>query len=373
MHVYYLPLEPYQERYTLQLKDWTESAFKRNNVQWTTIEPFDTDAGEGSLIRNIGPLDYWRRCKWSLKQIDALITILQTADVKETDCIYFQDMFHPGIEALFYIFAQRPVKPKIFVQNCAQSMDIYDFVYPMIDWMRDYEKMCDGFVTGTFVASTIHEELMRVSEFKGPIHVTGLPFDREEVVNRLRSYGIEPKAWGEKSNKVVFTSRFDAEKQPHWFMDIVLECKSSSDPILSNLEFCILSGGTFRSSDESAVERARAYHEQGILTIKEKLSKEEYYRELNDAKVQINTALQDFVSNTLNEASAFKTKSLLPAFRSFPESCNNSRHMMYLPWSKHDCISKLREQINSPYHPDFNYPSEYNSKTLDRVIEVMRG
>jgi hypothetical protein len=371
MKVYYLPLEPYQERYTLQLKDWTEKAFKNNNIEFETIEPFGL--GDNAIIQNTGPLDYWRRTRWALLQTEMLINKLSKIETSHEDVIYAQDMFHPGIEALFYIYSQQPVskRPRIYLQNCAQSMDIYDFTFPMIGWMRDFEKMCDGFITGHFVASTIHKELMQISEFQGRIHVTGLPFDKEECIERLNNYGHEVCAWEDKENRVIFSSRFDDEKQPHFFMDLVE--RWHSDPSNPKVEFAILQGGIFNSTDQSAVDRARNLESQGLLVIHEKLEKEQYYKLLNESKIQINTALQDFVSNTLNEASAFGTKSLLPAFRSFPEAVDNNPACMYLPWSMEDCMRKLKEQLVSPQYEGINYPAAYNSMTLQRVCNVFKA
>jgi len=372
MTIYYLPLEPYQERYTLQLKDWTLRAFTRNSIlpeDVKTIEPFGF--GDNAIIENTGPLDYWRRTRWSLLQVEQTLALMSKTETSSDDAIYFQDMFHPGIEALAYIFSQKPVsaRPKIFVQNCAQSVDIYDFTYPMMHWMRPYELMVDNLVSGVFVASEIHAELMRVSGFRAPIYITGLPFDKEEVIERLTNYGQKVIPWHEKKNQVVFSSRFDKEKQPHFFLDLVVEAKSQT--AFADTKFILLQGGIFNSTEPYAVERAREMESRGLLEIHERLSKEDYYKILNESKVQINTALQDFVSNTLNEASAFCVKSLLPCFRSFPEAINSNPKYLYTPWNKSDFLSKLNSLLTTAYDNDILFPANFNHKTLDKVVSLM--
>ena len=48
---------------------------------------------------------------------------------------------------------------------------------------------------------------------------TGLSFGKEEVVSRVAKIN----SWEERDNRVVFAARFDQEKQPDFFMDIVQE------------------------------------------------------------------------------------------------------------------------------------------------------
>jgi hypothetical protein len=86
--IYYLPLEPYQERYTMQLKDWTEAAFKRKEVEFTTVVP--KIEWSPVNISTKGPLDYWRRTRFALEQMSALIELIRNKSLSCNDSIYFQ-------------------------------------------------------------------------------------------------------------------------------------------------------------------------------------------------------------------------------------------------------------------------------------------
>ena len=55
------------------------------------------------------------------------------------------------------------------------------------------------------------------------------------------------------------------------------------------------------------------------------LTKEQYYQELNDCRVQFNSALQDYVSWTVIEATAFGADIVYPNFSSFPEFIDEDR------------------------------------------------
>ena len=69
-----------------------------------------------------------------------LVKMMKEGEVNCEDVIYFEDMFHPGIESLPYIFNQTDAKfrPKIFVRCLAQTIDPDDFVHVwgMAGWMR---------------------------------------------------------------------------------------------------------------------------------------------------------------------------------------------------------------------------------------------
>ena len=39
MKIYYMGLEPYEGRYTLQLTDWTENVFKKRKIDYEIVEP----------------------------------------------------------------------------------------------------------------------------------------------------------------------------------------------------------------------------------------------------------------------------------------------------------------------------------------------
>lgn len=360
--IYYLPIEPYEERFTFQLKLWTEAAFIRNNVDFITIEP---QIKNEIIMKNGSILDYWQRCKWCNLQINELLIMLQSDDNIENAVIYFQDMFHPSIESLPYIFSQLNVNPKIYVHNLAQSMDIYDFTFPMIGWMRHYELMLDNFVSGIFVANEIHKELMMASGFKSKIIVTGLPFDVNEV--RSRTGIIE---WKERKNRVVFTSRLDKEKQPLFFLEVAKQVKN--DERFSSVEFAILQGGHFRSNDNEIYAALSTAKKSGEIVVYDNLKKNDYYRLLSESRCQFNCSLQDFVSSTLNEASAFFVPTVAPCFRGFPEVMVDVKENLYFPFSVEDAAQKIKNVLlQESISLKISSPALISNKTLDNVCKII--
>ena len=144
--------------------------------------------------------------------------------------------------------------------------------------------------------------------------------------NTVQSRIDKVKSWDERDNRVVFAARFDQEKQPDFFMDII-ETVYSQNP---DIEFAILCGGPLRSNNIKYVERAKDLERNGKLKIYENLKKNDYYNIVNSSKVLFNCALQDWVSNTVSEADALGCNVVYPAYRSFPETFANDHTRLYM-------------------------------------------
>lgn len=372
MRVFYLPLEAYEERYTLQLRDWTMARFAQRQIEVVEVlgDPLLSD---GQIHTGI-VLDAHGRSYWSLTQMARLVALMRQGEVTADDVVYAQDLFHPGWEALPYICDQLPVhlRPRVYTHLLAQTIDPNDFTFGMRHWMRHYELMLDKTLTGVFLASTVMVDMMRAALFDAPLHVVGLPFDKHEV--RQRAGDVTPLE--QRSRRVLFSSRWDKEKQPWFYMDMIEHIYTRYPEWAETVEFALATGSPeLRSNAPEYVHRANQLADRGLLTIYSGLKKADYYRLLKDSRVQFNCALQDFVSNTLNEASALGTPSLLPAYLSFPEAVFNDRRRLYVPWSIEDAAQQLITVIEQPeiYAVDVERAADYQHDTLDRVIDVLIG
>jgi hypothetical protein len=85
-----------------------------------------------------------------------------------------------------------------------------------------------------------------------------------------------------------------------------------------------------------------------------------------------NCALQDWVSNTVNEADALGCNVLYPAYRSFPETFANDPDRLYVPWSLDDAENKLMPLLQN-LHPKSGLISDWNNNTIDRAVDIMLG
>ena len=367
--LFYMGLEPYEGRYTLQLTEWSRRAFARRGIDWVNVPGTTIDNTKAIQVGQV--LDAHGRSYFAMSQMMNLVQMMRNGEVTGEDVIFFEDMFQPGMESLPYIMDQIPAeqRPKVWIRCLAQAVDPDDFVHVwgMGKWMSLYEEMCNEFVTGVLASNEEMVAHMKIANWKAPIYnISGLAFDKQEVQLRVGALTF----WEERKDRVVFAARFDQEKQPDFFMDMIEEWYGT--PGTPEVEFAILQGGPLRSNNQKYIDRARKMEERGQLVIYENLKKNDYYYYLNDSKVLFNCALQDWTSNTVSEADALGCNVLFPAYRSFPEIFANDHTRMYVPWSIEDAMNKLRPLLDAP-HKDIGKISDWTSATINRYIDIMAG
>jgi hypothetical protein len=366
-------LEPYKARYTLQLQEWNSEVFDRRGIDYVIV-PGETLSNDQAIVTG-QVLDAHGRSYFGMSQLMNLVKMMKAGEITSEDVIYFEDMFQPGFESLPYILNQVSAshRPKIYVRCLAQSIDPDDFVHVwgMSKWMGLYEQMvCEAVLQSGGAVLATNEEMvinMKIAGWTAPIYnISGLAFVKREVQSRVDSI----KPFGDRKNRVVFSARWDQEKQPDFYMDLIEAWhKKYTD---SGVEFCVCSGGKLKSNNESYMARTRELEARGLLTLHQDLEKNDYYNIVNDSRVVFNCALQDWVSNTVSEADSLGCNVLYPAYRSFPETFSNDHTRLYVPWSIEDALDKLDKLLKAP-HKDMGKISNYNDGTIDRICDILEG
>jgi hypothetical protein len=371
--LYYMGLEPYKARYTLQLTEWNTRVFERRGINYEIVGG-ETLSNDQAIVTG-QVLDAHGRSYFGMSQLMNLVKKMKAGEVTSEDVIYFEDMFQPGFESLPYILNQVPQshRPKIFVRCLAQSIDPDDFVHVwgMSKWMGLYEKMvCEAVSQSGGAVLATNEEMamhMKIAGWEAPIYnISGLAFGKAEVQERVGAI----KSFADRKRRVVFSARWDQEKQPDFYMDVI-EAWHQRHPN-SGVEFAVCSGAKLKSNNDSYMQRTRDMQARGLLTLNEDLDKNDYYNIVNDSRVVFNCALQDWVSNTVSEADALGCNVLYPAYRSFPESFSNDHTRMYVPWSIDDALNKL-EVLLETASPLMGRISDYNDGTVDRICDILEG
>jgi len=369
--LFYMGLESYEARYTLQLTEWNRRVFDRRKLDVVYVPGLNLDNSQKISVGQV--LDAHGRSYFAMSQMMNLVRLMQQGEVRHDDVVYFEDMFQPGIESLPYILDQVPAsqRPRIFVRCLAQAIDPDDFVHVwgMASWMATYEKMVNHFVTAVLATNEEMVAHMRIAGWTAPIYnISGLAFGKEEVLERIGgAENIRPFA--DRPLRVGFAARFDQEKQPGFFMDLIEMTRELTDlPI----EFCVYSGGELRSNNPEYIRRARDLEARGELKIFDNITKNEYYQHLNNTRVLFNCALQDWVSNTVSEADTLGSNVLYPAYRSFPETFANDPNRLYVPWSIDDAYHKMLNLLQAPHH-NMGLISDWNNATVDRVVDIILG
>lgn len=326
MTLYYCPLEPYKERYTMQWSapktGWLERNWIAAGIEYERIE--------GDLFLSSKPiktgcvLDAVKRSKFAFSQVETLLDKAEDGTLTSNDVIYFDDFWHPGIEALPYAFHLFGIQPKMYAFLHAQSVDEFDFTYDMRPWMRHFERGIAEALSGIFVCGPCLRDLVVFGGIapKEKVYITGHPFSSQEARERM------PAAPLKRLDQVVFSSRWDREKNPWFFLKVAEEVIRQR----SQARFVVCTASTkIRSNDPTNIEllsnACRQYPNNIILL--EGLSKEAYYEQLCQSKIQMNTADQDFVAITLLESSVAGCYPVYPYFRSFPETFLHRPGFMY--------------------------------------------
>lgn len=358
---YYVALEPYKERYTYQLLQWTEQRLTEKHIPYTVVEGQTLD--NSKAVKTGQVLDAFGRSYYSLTQMAKLTELCQS--MTSEDVIFFEDMFTPGIECLPYIFDQvSPSRvPRVYVRCLAQTIDPDDFVNytGMFPWMHLYEKMVNAFVTGILCTN---EEMVAYAKAAGwtkLYNIGGLSFGLNEVRSRAT-----PVPFNERPMQVVFASRLAAEKQIPFMLKVFERVKE----LRNDVSFVICCGSVFRTNRNEIAHALIDAQNKGLITIKSDLSKNEYYAELTQSRVMFNSSLQDWTSNTVSEADALGCNVVFPAYRSFPEVFQNDESRLYVPWSVEDAAQKVISNLDKPHRKQGEI-ALWNDQTIDRYLDLI--
>ena len=352
MNSFYFGLEPLKARYTYQLsQEWMPDTFQKyvdaGKANFISVEgDFDPD----QQIKIGAVLDAVGRGKFAMSQCSNFLDMLNADQVKDGDVIFLQDYWHPGIESILYALDLYGIKIRIYAMLHAQSIDEYDFTWPMRTWMRGFELGLDKRMSGIFVGSTIHRDQLRAAGFESPIHVLSLPLHKQKVLDVLPDF----KYTDPREKKVIFSSRLDKEKNPFFMLAVA---KRFLDTFKDWTWHVTTSGKSFKSMVPGVVEALYEYsREEPRFKLLVNLTKEEYYTELATAKIQFNSSLQDYVSWTVLESVTFGCDVVFPDFRSFPEFIPSNRR--YVPFEVESAYSILGTSVRyfDLQNKNYKYP-----------------
>jgi len=120
-----------------------------------------------------------------------------------------------------------------------------------------------------------------------------------------------------KKNKILLTNRFDYEKRPNETLEIFKTLKEKHP----SWEFVVTSGHKkLKSNKQWLLDKAYEYQDQGIITIKDNLTKDQYHKELEEAKVVVsNNTVQETFGICVIEALVYNAAAVCPNCLSHPE------------------------------------------------------
>lgn len=364
--LYYLPIEPYVERYTYYMScvdGWAETYFKQYGVEFERIDGQKL----GDTIKDGVVLDACGRSYFAMSQIMEVVKLINNGEIHDDDVIYVEDFWHPGIESLFYIRQLKGMKFKIGTFIHAQSVDDTDFAWKMKDWMRPIEKGYGNQYDYIFTCSHILKQLCIVGGIarEDNIFHVGLPYNSVRLKEQLN---IDINEHFEKEDFVLFASRFDDEKDPMFFLNLVEACP--------DIQFKLVNPRLNRPITSNEVVMHRLYSivdkENSNLEIVNTFDKVTYYNTLKKAKVVINCAHQDWVSWTLLEAVTFECNPLYPIWKDFEYELKGNPKYLYEKRNLEDCVNKLRSLMHTDFcREELQHIVSKHDNSWYRYLDIM--
>jgi len=375
MRIWYLPLEPLEQRYSMQLSSpggWFESGLRAERIPFMRIEgkPIHGVSSAGaatSSIKKGGVLDACGRGYWACSQVMAMLRNIDTGLVRdEGDVLFVDDFWHPGLAAIRYACDLYGLTLPIYSYCYAQSVDEFDFTYKMLPWIRPFEHGIAGLMDGIFVACSVHKELC-IRQGVGTedtVHVTGHIWNTDEVLSRL------PFATAEKKRQVIWASRWDTEKCPEVFLRIVRAVKRA-DPSVNFL--VTTSAPRMTSNSPRLASVLRAAVADGLIELREGITKEEYYQCLAESTVHLNTADQDFISYALLESTTFGCAPVFPYFRSFPEVLRYDSRYLYPKGYADEAAKLILSHLDTAHPVSVDWIPRRFDRSVSRMVNIMLG
>lgn len=318
----HLPLEAYPDRYTADLAEWEAEAFDNHFGVGRVLHINPPDYTEGAPNETTHQvLNPRRRTIASFTQVRTLLAVLEDLKkAKNTETvIWLSDFFTPGIEAVWYAGYENP----IYAMFWAQTVDCFDFTYrnqQLRRCMRKWEDMAMEHYQGIVVASTELKERVIAAwpQHAHKVHCLegNLPYNSKHIRHKYRFHLDRPMPFADRPYDVAYTSRWAPEKKPGAFLKLLEENSTLKGVMLSGVD----TPGSFDLPGDTTLDnRVRILSELGRLEIMGRLSRSDYFGYLRQAKMQLNTSRQDWVSFTLLDALTCGCYPMYPAHRSFPE------------------------------------------------------
>lgn len=375
----FLPIESYKSRYSqyTSVADGVyETCFKQLGINFKAIRP----SNELKTIKQGQVLDVQQRLNWCQAQISELVRMICEDEIDpQEDVIYLEDFFTFSFEAIPYAQSSKfgswsQDHAKVFSFCHAQSFDINDFTAAWKWWLRPLEQMWFDYQEGVFCAARQMLPLIAgagISLTKGSrykVHPVGHAVNKDSMLRIADAEFAIP--WEDRPKNVVYSSRWDLEKNPNFFMDLIEAVLKERDDIT----FTVCSGHTkLSSNDPDLIFRLESIvlKYPGKVWVLDNINLNRYYSELKNSRVLFNCALQDWISYVLIDATINGCAPLFPNWLSFPDALERNTKHLYANMNLEDAKQKLYVLIDSNKAIDVDWVYDKYESTVKRMVQTM--
>lgn len=342
--IWYVPLEPLEERYTKQMFKWVIDGFTRKNVPYHVIfgKPLGDHISTGEVLDAEGTNHY------KASQLQKICRLFRDGKISNGDIFFVADLWFPGIEMIRYIEAQKGMNVTIAGVHYAGIFDPNDFVQKMGDWVRYSETGWLTLADMVFVGSEYHKDLIVSGTGLSNIYAFGLVWDAADIKSDVI----------EKQMKIIFPHRLDQEKNPQSFFNIAKWIHQYRDP---TIEFVIT------SSRKELASNIPDLVIPDFIEVIVGLTKQRYYDELASSKIFFSSAYQETFGYAFNEALALGCIPICPNRLSYVEVLEGDERLLYNTFK--EAKSKLVHALYLDY--DVRHYTMKYSRNFDCMLEMM--
>lgn len=341
--LYYIPIEPLEERYTEQWYRWFPAEFEKRSIEYTIIDGI-------SLIEYVKTgtfLDVNSTLHYKSIQLQKISKLFFDGKIQNGDIFFVADIEFWGIESIKYLAVLQNIDIKLYGFCHAGSYTKGDYFAKAESFAKYYECAWGHIFDKIFVGSEYHKKqlikLRNISENK--IIVSGNPYNIEEVQNQISH---KPK-----KNIILLSNRPDPEKNPNLSLDVFIALKDK----LPDWEFKICTSRQ-QWGRGWIYDKARWMAKNGVLEIHEGLFKIDYLSLLQQSKIMVSNSLEENFGYCILESLIFDTIPILPNCCSHIEILNNNSNLLFDDID--DQISKIIAQTKQP--PGTLHLSQYLDK-----------
>lgn len=360
--LYYVPIEPLPERYTVSWYKNFPKAFHKNGFD---VEVIDGDQVSSEVVTGTF-LDINNTIIYKSSQLAKIAKMFENKQVKPYSYFFFADVEFWGLESV-RLLSQMNKIPIIMVGFLhAASYTIEDAFavaapyqqYTELGWLAACDKV--------FVGSWYHQKAVIERRMKN------LPAkERESLESRLEVipnplFKEDYQEFDEpKQDKIILPNRFDWEKRPNLSLQFAYLAKKA----IPDLEVVVTtSRKTFRSNKTWLTTLAREMEKDGIIKIKEGLTKEEYHREMATSKVMLSNSIEENFGYCIAEALYYNTFPLLNMVGSHPEMVRGDAKMLFT--DEDQVVDSIKSLLMLP-KPSLRHMLKKSFDSIDTMCESM--
>lgn len=362
--IIYVPIEPLTERYTEQWYRRFPILFKEAGFEVLVIHGvplIDDDIKVGAF------LDINSTVHYKTSQIGNISYMFHRGLVKNGDIFFFGDIEFWGLESVRLMAQMNNVDVKItgflhaasYTREDAFSVAASYQKYTEVGWLAALDRV--------FVGSRYHKaqvENLRVWDIADD-SCQAFDIASKIVVTKNPVFVDEyPKFDGVvKQKKMLLTNRLDPEKRPGETLRLFRDLKYARPS--PDWEFVVTTGRkTLRGPDAALAYELK---DQGVITIKAGITKEEYHRELAEASIVVSHSIEENYGYCIAEAIHYGCLPFLRKGLSHEEFVNNG----YLLFSSriNDDYNKAVALMNAWGTPDWPTCPDLDTNGAQRIVE----